>query len=126
MYLLGRLLTVVVDHKPLLPLYKGSGRPKQARVDRHRMKLEAYRFEMKWEAGNKNPCDYGSRHPPEGTETGSEDDTEIYVNCMLEDQLSPAITRKMLRRETLKDPTLQQLTKDIGRGECRPALHQFT
>ena len=47
------------------------------------------------------------------------------MNCMLEDQLPPAITRKMLWRETLKDPTLQQLTEDIGRGECRPALHQF-
>ena len=27
------------------------------------MKLEAYRFEMKWEARDKNPCDYGLRHP---------------------------------------------------------------
>ena len=107
MYLLGGPFTVVMDHKPLLPLYKGSGRPKQARVDCHRMKLEAYRFEMKWEAGDKNPCDYGSRHLPEGSEFNGEDDIEIYVNCVLEDQLPPAITRKMLWRETLKDMALQ-------------------
>ena len=92
------------------------GRLKQARVDYHRMKLEDYRFEMKWEAGDKNPCDYGSQHTQEGSETGGEDDTEIYVNCMLEDQRPPAITRKMLQRETLKDPALQRLTEDISRG----------
>ena len=49
MNLLGRPFMVVVDHKPLLPLYNGLGRPKQDRVDCHGMKLEAYRIEMKWE-----------------------------------------------------------------------------
>ena len=56
---------MVVDHKPLLPLYNGMDWPKQARVDRHRMKLEAYRFKLKWEPGHFNPCHYGSQHPPE-------------------------------------------------------------
>ena len=49
MNLLGRPFMVVVDNKPLLPLYNGLGRPKQDRVDCHGMKLEAYRIEMKWE-----------------------------------------------------------------------------
>ena len=65
------------------------------------------------------------RHPPEGDESGGDDDTEIYVNCVLEDQLPLAITRKMLRRETLRDPVMQQLIEDIGRGVCRPALHRY-
>ena len=75
------------------------------------MKLEVYRFEMKWKPGEKNPCDYGSRHPPEG------DNSEIYVNSLLEDQLPPAITRKILQRETPKDPAIQPLVEDIGRGD---------
>ena len=39
MYLLGTKFEAVVDHKPLLPLYNKVTRPKQARVDRHRMSL---------------------------------------------------------------------------------------
>ena len=33
-----------------------------------------------------------------------EDNTEYYVNRLLEDHLLGAITRKMLRRETAADP----------------------
>ena len=64
MYLNGTPFEAVVDHKPLLPLFNKVTRPKQARVDRHRMKLAAFDFEVVYEPGNTNPCDYGSRHPP--------------------------------------------------------------
>ena len=47
------------------------------------------------------------------------------MNCLLEDQLPPAITRKMFRRETLKDPVMQLLVGDISSGECSSALHWF-
>ena len=89
MYLLGQPFMVMVDHRPLISLYDRFGRPMQSRVGHHRIKLEAYRFNMKWEAGNKNPCDYGWRHPPEGRETRREDNTELYVSCMPE---GPAAT----------------------------------
>ena len=36
----------VVDHKPLLLLYNTPRRPKQMRVDRHRMKLMAFEFKV--------------------------------------------------------------------------------
>ena len=134
MYLLGTKFTAVVDHKPLLPLFNKVSRPKQARVDRHRMKLAAFDFEVEYEPGTSNPCDYGSRHPPvrrEGQDEearlgqGEEDDTEVYVNRLIEDQLPQAITRKLLRRETAKDETLLKLMEDIKIGRCRPALHRY-
>jgi hypothetical protein len=49
MYLLGTKFVAVVDHKPLLPLYNKITRLKQARVDRHRMKLAAFNFEVFYE-----------------------------------------------------------------------------
>ena len=134
MYLLGTKFEAVVDHKPLLPLYNKVTRPKQARVDRHRMKLAAFDFEVVYEPGTSNPCDYGSRHPPARErgqdeaareEQGEEDDTEIYVNRLIEDQLPQAITRRLLRKETAKDDTLQQLMEDIRVGKCRPSLHRY-
>ena len=44
MYLLGTKFGAVVDHKPFLPLFNSPKRPKQMRVDTHRMKLGAYDF----------------------------------------------------------------------------------
>ena len=64
MYLLGTKFVAVVDHKPLLPLYNKAARPKQARVDRHRMKLVTFDYEVVFEPCTSNPCYYGSRHPP--------------------------------------------------------------
>ena len=46
MYLLGIVFEAVVDHKSLLPLYNTPRRPKQMRVDRHRMKLSSYNFKV--------------------------------------------------------------------------------
>ena len=59
-YLLGVDFEAVVYHKPLLPLYNNPRRPKQMRVDRHRMKLAGYSFSVSHISGEKNPCDYGS------------------------------------------------------------------
>ena len=58
-------------------------------------------------------------------EQGEEDDTEVYVNRLIQDQLPQAITRKMLRKETAKDETLKMLVEDVKFGKCRPALHRY-
>ena len=55
-----------------------------------------------------------------------DDDTEIYVNRVVEDQLPPAITREVLQQATAKDKTLSWLMEDITRGECRAALTRYT
>ena len=47
------------------------------------------------------------------------------MNCILENQLPTAITQKLLRRETLKDPVMQALVEVIGAGECRTSLHGY-
>lgn len=60
-YLMGEKFEAMVDHKLLLPLYNTLRRPKEMRVDRHRMKLAAYNFEVRHISGPKMPCDYSSR-----------------------------------------------------------------
>ena len=135
MYLLGQKFEGVVDHKPLIHLFNTTRRPKQMRVDRHRMKLAAFDFTVVHMPGTKIPCDYGSRAgcPKERKLTDLEreelevdDDTEIYVNRVVEEQLPPAVTREVLQEATGKDKTLTWLMEDIARGECRAALTRFT
>ena len=134
MYLLGKEFEAVVDHKPLIPLYNTPRRPKQMRIDRHRMKLAAYKFKVVHMAGSLIPCDYGSRAgcPKERELTEKEredwevdDDTEIFVNRLVEEQLPPAVTRHMLREACGKDKTMKMLVEDIVKGECRNSLTRY-
>ena len=136
MYLLGRPFVAAVDHKPLLPLYNTPRRPKQMRVDRHRMKLAGYDFRVEHVAGAQMPCDYGSRRgcpkarkytEEDMEELGVEENDEIFVNRVLEEQLPPAITREVLREAIAQDATMTMLMEDIeaGLGYCRPALVEF-
>ena len=125
----------MVDHKPLLPLYNNPKRPKQMRVDRHRMKLAGYRFHVSHVSGEKNPCDYGSRAgcpvkkehtDQEKKDQAIEDDLDVYVNRVVEDQLPTAVTRKMMQRATRTDKELQKLMEDLRTGRCRNRLTRYT
>ena len=67
MYLLGTKFEAVVDHKPLIPFFNTTKRPKQMRVDRHRMKLASYRFKvlhMPGRVGHRERNCKGSRDLP--------------------------------------------------------------
>ena len=95
------------------------------------MKLSAYNFKLIHMAGDKIPCDYGSRtgcpmwkaySKQEEAEWEVEDDTEIYVNKIIPD----AVTREMLQKETVKDKTLSMLMEDIHRGVCRNSLTRYS
>ena len=101
----------MVDHKPLLPLYNNPKRPKQMRVDRHRMNLAGYCFHVSHVSREKNPFNYGSRAgcPPQKEHTVREkkdkavkNDLDVYVNRLVEDQLPMAITKRMMQLATQK------------------------
>ena len=101
MHVFGTHTKVVTDHKPLLPLYNSPSTPKQPRVDRHRTKLFAFDHTVIYEPEKDTPRDYGSRHPldqKQFTEEEVEDwcieaDTEVFVNCVVEETLPQALWR---------------------------------
>ena len=64
LYLFGSNFTIVTDHKPLLGIVK-SLKPTTARIERLRLRLMPYNFDLIYKPGRdeKNPADYLSRHP---------------------------------------------------------------
>ena len=105
MHVFGTHTKVVTDHKPLLPLYNSPSTPKQPRVDRHRTKLFAFDYTVIYEPEKDTSRDYGSRHPldqKQFTEEEAEDwcieaDTEVFVNCVVEETLPQAIMKDVLK-----------------------------
>ena len=134
MYTLGTEIEVVTDHKPLLPAYNSPGKPKQLRVDRHRTKLLPFRYSLTYEPGETTPSDYGSRHPPSTQQFTEderrlwciEDESDIFVNRVIEDMLPKAITIPMLCTAIDRDPALRQLKEDIVVNKfCRKSLSKY-
>ena len=122
MYTLGAQVEVITDHEPLVSIYKGDGKPKQLRVDRHRTKLLPFEYTVGYEPGKTSPCDYGSRHPPNQIPIGDqaeewevENGIDIHVNRIVENNLPNAITMELLKAETLMDIVLQDLISRIGK-----------
>ena len=124
MYLLGIKFTVVTDHKPLVSLYtkqRTRTKPGPMRVDRHRLRLLAYDFDVIHEPGHLNPTDYASRHPiPIGRYTQQaqadlaiSDDVEMFVNAIMAEALPDAVTWQDIAKATDEDQTMKKLKTAI-------------
>ena len=76
-YLYRTKFMVVVDHLPLVPMYKSHSKALPARVAKHKSKLKAFNFNVV--AGITTPSDYGSRHPPNIKQYTAEEREELGV-----------------------------------------------
>jgi len=63
--------TVETDHKPLIPIYMTTRKFCPPRLERHKLSLQGYNYDLTWKRGKINlegdigPTvnDYTSRHP---------------------------------------------------------------
>ena len=124
LYLYGTKFTVVVDHLPLVPMYKSHSKALPARVAKHKSKLKAFDFDVVYEVGITTPSDYGSRHPPNteqhtaeereelGVET-EEEDAEVVIARI--DSMTDAVTMSILVKYTEKE--YKRLLQDVQQGK---------
>ena len=122
-YLLGIKFESYTDHQPLIPIYSGNKRG-NARVERHRLKVQGFQYDMKYLPGKDNPCDYQSRHPlPQDTfsdrqldEMLIDRDDELCISKIVTDDLPDAVTLPTIQAATAQDPVLQKLLQCIKKG----------
>ena len=113
-YLLGIPFDSYTDHQPLIPIY-GGNKTGNARVERHRLKVQGFQYTMKYLPGKSNPCDYPSRHPLPLTSYSKEqladmviyDDDELCISRIVTDDLPDAVTLTMVQHATKQDQQLQ-------------------
>ena len=126
LYLYGESFTICSDHQPLLDIIK-SQRPASARIERWRIRLLPYVFELKYRPGkdDKNPADYMSRHPTDDSteteETNSarrteetDNSTENYVRYICNAAVPKAMTTDEVKQSTANDQTLQAVINAIN------------
>ena len=60
-YLLGKRFSVITDHKPLVHMFNRPKTQMPYRVERIRMKLQGFDFQVNYAPGSRNPSDYMSK-----------------------------------------------------------------
>ena len=123
LYLYGASCVIYTDHKPLLGIFK-SQRPASARIERWRLRLMPYQFELRYRPGkdDKNPADYTSRHP---CSTESSDPIEDYVNYVCNFAVPKAMTLDQVRQHTSTDTVLQAVTRAIKTSRWNARVGNF-
>ena len=95
LYVYGAKFRILTDHKPLLGIVK-SYRQTSPRIDRWRLRLMPYSYELVYKPGkdDENPADYISRHPvhkPPKTSVAEE-----YVHYICNNAVPKAMTASKL------------------------------
>ena len=127
-YLLGKSFTVLTDHLPLLPIFNNPRKQCPYRLQRIRVKLQGFSFEVKHVKGKDNPSDYISRCPLKLTKKDRQKAAkfEKYVNCLFTDLTEEGISVKELTTTAEESETYRKLRESVetGEKEMAPARYQ--
>ena len=126
LYVQGDSFQVVTDHKPLLGIMK-SRNPTTARIERWRLRLMPYEFDLTYRPGRneQNPADFISRHPqskPQRDNVGEE-----YISFLTRTAVPKSMTQDEVREATQQDRQLQQVMIAIqtGKWDSLPEYARF-
>lgn len=111
-FLFGKEFELITDHKPLEFLFSPKSKP-CARVERWVLRLQAYRYIVKYKPGKTNIADPLSRlcvYPDRSINSSSE---EIYVHQIVELARPCAISMQQIIKESESDREISNVKKGI-------------
>ena len=125
LYLFGSTFNFVTDHKPLLGILK-SRKPATARVERWRLRLMPFEFDLLYRPGKdeRNPADFISRHPH--TQPVRDNAGQAYVKFVSKNTVPKTMTFEEIQTATQQDPQFQKLKMEVETNKWKdPDLSCF-
>ena len=127
MYLYGRRFELETDHRPLEHIYKAKPQNKltSARLERWRIRLQEYDFNVIYRPDTSNLADPLSRLPknakPGNRRSNMEACADRYVHYMTKAQTPRAMQLEEIQKATLEDPELKKVKQCLQNNK----LHQL-
>lgn len=112
LYLYGTTFDIVTDHKPLVVIYSPTSTP-PARIERWGLRLQPYKFRLRYSPGVNNPADVLSRLPLTNQVPLARNTAEEYVQYIAQNAAPKAIPLTEIQEATKQDPILQTLCRCI-------------
>ena len=120
-YLLGKKFKIHTDHKPLVSLFNKSHQEMPYRVERMKINLQGYNFEVEHIPGKSNPADFISRRPQQNSRhditVKRARELEKHVHLIVRNNLFDAVTFEEVQEETRHDKDMLLLKKAISTGK---------
>ncbi|XP_028408174.1 uncharacterized protein K02A2.6-like [Dendronephthya gigantea] len=124
LYLVGTQFDLITDHKPLEIIYSPKSKP-PLRIERWLLRLQQYKFNIKYRPGSGNPADVLSRQPL-FTNYKSSTIAEEYINFVQDHSIPKSLTLEEIRIATAEDPELQNVISKVKGGHWNKAERDMT
>ena len=115
-YLYGAEFELITDHKPLECIFTPKSKP-CARIERWLLRMQPYRFTVKYIPGPKNIADSLSRLLRPMPPSGDNNHTEEYVKWVAQESTPVALTTREIERASDHDPELESVRECLLNGK---------
>ena len=117
-YLFGTNFELLTDHKPLEFIYSPKSKP-SARLERWVLRLQPYRYKVRYIPGKDNVSDALSRLTKSHgvIDKNFQDDVEEYVHTIAIESTPEAVTTKEIERESDRDIELKEIREKMLNGQ---------
>ena len=112
LYLYGIQFELVTDHKPLEAIYSPQSKP-SARIERWVLRLQPYKFTVKYIPGPQNIADPLSRLTMKMKPEGKRNVAEEYIRFVAENAAPQAISIREIERKSEEDPELTEVRRCV-------------
>ena len=121
--MLRRTFELETDHKPLEVIFKPESRP-CARIERWLLRLQSFKFVVKYRKGKGNIADPLSRLLPDKEEYSLDEESTFLVGAIMQ---SAAIDIQELEDVVKKDEELEKLRNSLQTNVCvEPDIKAYT
>ena len=117
-YLYGAEFELMTDHRPLECIFSPKSKT-CARIERWLLRMQRYKFSVKYISGPKNIADSLSRllQPPSNSKEKNQ--TDEYVKWVAQESTPVALTTREIESASEKDPELQSVRECLLSGRWR-------
>ena len=118
LYLYQNHFTARVDHRPLEYIF-GPKAKSSARMERWQLRLQPYNFDVEYHKGTENISDFISRIKNSPQPDDKTDQTNLYVNFIIQYAVPKRMTLEQIQAASLSDSEIVNLTKAIITGKFK-------
>lgn len=115
---------MVTDHKPLEAIFKPTSKP-SATIERWLLRLQAFRFNIKYKSEKSNIADPHSRLCELKPEETFDEPNELHIRMFINEGIPKALSKSRCKNDTQIMETIYKLTENLWSPNDKNPFYPF-